>query len=1626
MENESTFLGSILRLRADKLLKSRSKKKESTHSIAETLSLIHELEVHQIELEMQNDELETKNIELINGNISHNKAEKYSNLYDFAPLGYFSLTKEGKIVDLNLHAAHTLGQDRLYLIDSMFGFFVKEESKPVFNSFLEKVFNSNFKVSCEVEIFTHDSHTSHVLLTGIYSVKEELCFISSVDINERKQSEKYREMNREILQILNGQGDIKDLIHRIVIVLKDFTGIDSVGIRLQYGADFPYFDSIGFPKEFIQMENTMMVLDKQGKICLDKKGNPLLACTCGLVLSGNASCKSNPLVTVCGSWWTNNSFPILEIPSVNDDRFQPRNHCIHQGYASVALVPIRINSVIEGLLQFNDKQKDRFNSNTIEFFEGIASHIGSAMMRKQAEETLRKNEELLRTITENAPDIIVQLDRDGTILYMNRSLPGYSMEESIGKNFCEWTLGEYHAIMKQSLELTIKESSTQTYLSRIKDKQGEISWYRSCISPVKQAEKVINAVMVTRDITDSILSSEILRESEENRNAIIETAMDGFWIFDLQGCFLEVNDTYCRMSGYSKAELLSMKIQDIEVSENAEEIASHLRKNMEVGEDRFETQHRCKDGRIIDVEVNVQYRPVNGGRFVTFLHDITERKIDEKKLLQSKERYKSLFENNHAVLVLLNPENGQIVDANPSACNFYGWSHQEMCLKNISEIDTLSREELITKFQQSKKGKYSHLILKHRLATGELRDVEAYTGPIQFDETILLFSIVHDITERKKAQAALRKNEERYSLIYNSSRDSIFSFDFNGTITSANRSFCEELKLGLSQVIGHTLTEVGVPDFLSNELYQLKKEVKETNNTIITEMKVPLSDGRFRFYEIVLNPLHDEKGKIVGIGGSARNITKRKEAYQALKESEKMFRYLVKDITVGVILYGPSEEVIMCNPKALDLLGITELQLKDNTYFEQGWDSIREGGSTFFQSDFPVQLAFENGHSIHDVVMGVRPLPTSDITWLLVNAEVLLKDDRSIRNVVCSFIDITLIKKAENDLRDSEQRLKYHFENSPLAIVELNNDQRVTQWSLEAENIFGWKKEEVIGSRFDSLNLISGEDIPLVVESMRRLTNREVDTTVTTHRNVTKSGHILECTWYNSILFDRNGEIASVMSLVQDITLRKQAEDALRRLNEDLEDRVIERTSELLKSNEAIKIAEEKYRTVSDFAFNWEYWTDTFNQMIYCSPSCERITGYKSTEFEQKSQLMFDIIYPDDLALFQEHRNKEVRTQESDHEFQYRIIRKDGTIRWIGHFSRPVFDDLGNFCGIRGSNEDITAKKKMEELLTTSNQKYKLLSENITDGIFICKNGRFEYANKAIYDIFGYQGREMEKMKLTHLVIIDFHEELEKFLYSNDPENRSCTLELDCLRKDFNMVIVEILLNYVSKDKMVYGVVHDITEKKLQQKNMLKAIIQTEEKERAHFSKELHDGLGPLLSTIKLYLQWSERPNSNRSHEEIIGKAGEILEEALATVKEISNKLSPHLLTNYGLNSAIRSFVDKLSETSSFNIIFESNMSRRIDIEIEAALYRAIIECINNTLKYAQANNIYIELNDSFDQIQIIYKDDGTGFNVTETLTKHKGLGLFNLMNRLNTIGGKVDLTSEPGKGVNYLFSVNV
>jgi two-component sensor histidine kinase/PAS domain-containing protein len=214
------------------------------------------------------------------------------------------------------------------------------------------------------------------------------------DITERKQMEIYREISLGVLTILVEPGDLQDSMRRIIASVKARSGLDAVGLRMMDGEDFPYFVQQGFPEDFLLTENSLLERNAAGGLCRDCDGNVCLECTCGLVISGKTD-PSSPFCTPGGSFWTTHSFQLLDLPPAQDPRHPPRNQCIHYGYASVALVPIRAKDRIIGLLQLNDRRQGCFSLMVVQQLEGIAAHIGEAMMRVQAEDKLRRSYERL-------------------------------------------------------------------------------------------------------------------------------------------------------------------------------------------------------------------------------------------------------------------------------------------------------------------------------------------------------------------------------------------------------------------------------------------------------------------------------------------------------------------------------------------------------------------------------------------------------------------------------------------------------------------------------------------------------------------------------------------------------------------------------------------------------------------------------------------------------------------------------------------------------------------------------------------------------------------------------------------------------------------------------------------------------------------------------------------------------------------------------------------------------------------------------------------------------------------------------------------------------------------------------
>lgn len=243
--------------------------------------------------------------------------------------------------------------------------------------------------------------------------------------------------------------------------------------------------------------------------------------------------------------------------------------------------------------------------------------------------------------------------------------------------------------------------------------------------------------------------------------------------------------------------------------------------------------------------------------------------------------------------------------------------------------------------------------------------------------------------------------------------------------------------------------------------------------------------------------------------------------------------------------------------------------------------------------------------------------------------------------------------------------------------------------------------------------------------------------------------------------------------------------------------------------------------------------------------------------------------------------------------------------------------------------------------------------------------------------------------------------------------------ELAIVQRWLAFIISLVLLIGVFYIRKIFQFMRRLDEMRKETENkVLSAVIKTEEKERQRFAKELHDGLGPLLSVIKMLVSGFDVKNTSDVNEKIKQNLKQAVDEAIVSVRDISSSISPHILNNFGLKEAVGSFVKKLRSTKEIDIKFTTNIeSTRYSYNVEVIMYRVIGELINNTLKHAEATEIRIVLESRDERLYLYYSDNGIGFDLSREVTRY-GMGLDNMQYRLQSANGDIEIRSERGNGM--------
>lgn len=640
---------------------------------------------------------------------------------------------------------------------------------------------------------------------------------------------------------------------------------------------------------------------------------------------------------------------------------------------------------------------------------GMWAIVRDITERKQAEEKLLQSEEKFRGVFEHSP-LGKSLTTMTGELRVNQAfckIVGYSEAELSTKNWKEITHPDDIQESLDVIQMLIDgKISSANFEKRYIHKLGHLVW-TDVTTALQRDENGQPLYFLTsiQDITER-------KRSEEEYRAIIKTAMDGFWITDSVGRFLDVNDAYCQLTGYARQELLKMGIQDVEAAENPADIRQHIQKLMATGSDHFETRHRCKDGRIVDIDVSANFQADRGGRIYVFLRDITGRKQVEAKLRESEERFSKIFHASPMGINIFRLSDNCSFDVNEAYLKIVGYAREEVVGHSAAELKVLVDLEARASWMKAlgERKSVRNQDMRVRQKSGEIRDALTSIDIIDINGETMGFVVAMDITERKAAEEKLAYQAH---LLANVS-DALTASDEKFNLTAWNCAAEQMFGWKAEEVLGKPGAEIFRTEFIGIERAEVFRSVMETG-AFRGEMIQYRKDGTPIFVEGNTFALRDENGKITGFVTATRDISERKQAEDELRQSRENFAKAFNSNPAAIAITRLVDgKFININPAYTRIMEYEPAEILDRTAAElniyvhpderaQVIQQLREQGTV---QNYELLVRTKSGET-RSIVVSMEPL--------------LYNEEECILSV---FIDISERKIMEMELQRSNAELE--------------------------------------------------------------------------------------------------------------------------------------------------------------------------------------------------------------------------------------------------------------------------------------------------------------------------------------------------------------------------------------------------------------------------------------------------------------------------------------------------------------------------------------------------------------------------------------------------------------------------
>lgn len=1308
-----------------------------------------------------------------------------------------------------------------------------------------------------------------------------------------------------------------------------------------------------------------------------------------------------------------------------------------------------IREALEGNPQRFDWQHHRFDGslfdaevslNKIEVNNEVVllAIVRDISKRKETEKTLRYERALFRTIIDNIPDLIYAKDTQARKIVANLAdvhhIGALSESAILNKDdfdiFPRELAEKFYAVDQIVLKTGKPALNIEDYFS---DESGKEVWLITSKIPFFDDKgQVAGLVGVGRDITERKKAEEELRKSEERMHLILEKMPILLNAFDEEGKFIVWNKACEEVTGYNAEEIIGypdpmeLFYPDPEYRKQVWEASLYPSNKNNI----FTLITKTGEERIIEWFDIYHHLTIPGWTSWGMGLDITERRKAEESL-KTQFHLQDLLMNMSATFINMPLENiesgiyssleelGEFVNADRVRIWEYDFPnqiahlHHEWCREGVESKISIYKSIPFRAFpdmdvEVHRRGENISIADVRSHAQGNLRDFLENEGTRSI-LTVPLMSLGTCI-----GFVGLNWATQAHS--YSNNELNILKFYALMIVNVWLRKKSEEdllqIKTRLSR--GETVAKFGNWELNMDtytmeasegavKLYGAAKSIlslKEVRKHILPEYHT-MQDIAYKNlieksepYNLEFRVKHGITGEIIDIHsiaeydpkrkvifGTIQDITNRKLSEKAIRESEQKYRELADSIPIGIFETDLEGQITFSNKTALNWFGYNEnnvgsgIRIADLILSED--HSIMLDNFSQIISDPDYRPASNEYHAKrkdgHTFPVIISSFPVSK------RGEII-----GTRGVV---IDITQRKLAEIALQESEKKYRSLFETVPIGLYRTALDGKILAFNPAVMKMLGYENpEEVL--EHDSTEFWVNPQL-----RMEMLSNIEVEGIFAFEMQMyTRDNHTI---WVHNRVQaakDEQGRIMYIEGSLEDITVRKLAENALKENEEKL--RAIFESS-----RDAIGVSKNGVH-------------------LFANPSYLKLFGFENNE-EIFGNSIIESIAPSHRAQMTQNVRRRSSGEPVPSFYESRGMKTNG-IEFDAEFSVSTYEMHGEIYSV-ATIRDITDRKKAEEEL---HKLFRAIEQTPVSIIITDSEGTVEYANPHFTKLTGYaldevRGQNPRILKSGHTSAEEYEEMWTKISSGGDWKgelyNKKKNGEFYWEAASISPVINEqgMITHYIA-------VKEDITRQKETDRRILHAIIEAEENERSRFSRELHDGLGPIMSTVKIYFQWLAENTDPEKKISITAKGNRSIDDAIHSLREISNNLSPRVLNSLGIVSAIQNFINLLKEAEKLFVNFKYNTDRRYEQNIEITLYRITTELINNTLKYGYTTQAELDLNFSpeISLLTLDYIDYGKGFDLNEIMNSRRGLGIVNIQQRVNTLNGKILVKTAPDKGV--------